>query len=381
MATIDRVSSTTDVQLEHWQYPVSPVIANDLVGLLRTEWTRTDYNWLEAMYGDYGDDLTIISVVARHHGRAVATATVLYSRRNPEVSLLGNVVTRRDFRGHGIGGHVIKTAVDLAKQAGCRACFLGTQASEDNVYRRHGFEWHRGVVMRHSFDELNPFLDPFEDEYFRPGQPTTIRSAHWGDLPGVTLLTIQPLQTFLLDYSRGLLSGQCEGLERCVSNFPLLMEDLRTRGGTMVVLTEPQIHRVFGFGTVTLGAGAGRRHTATIDLAVHDHYLSQAPTMIQWLLGYCRDREIQHVYAFAATVDTSKVSCLSEAGFSSNTKLRSAFVVNGQSSDVVLMEQELAKSSNLNGSTDTGLFVDESQLAVHSSHGQGHIHTGFPIRE
>ena len=334
MAIVDQVNVTLDLRLEDWQYPVPPFIISDLVELLRTEWTRSDFDWLEAMHGDYGRDLTISSVIARHGDRPVATASALFSRQNPEIALLGNVLTLREFRGRGIGGRVVEAAVELAAKAGCRICLLGTQAIDGNIYRRHGFDWHRGVVMRRQLNESAPL----EAEYFRADRPTEIRAANWGDLPGLTFLAIQHLDTLLLDYPRGLVSGQSEQLDRCVSIFPMLMEDVRTHGGTLVVLAESGNGRVFGFATVTLGGRAAQLRTATIDVAVHDHYLDQGPALVQWLLDYCERQDVGSVQAWVAEVDAAKLGWLQQAGFKPLTKLRSALCVNGKTSDVILLD-------------------------------------------
>jgi hypothetical protein len=74
-------------------YPLSLPVQTELIQLLRTQWTRTDYDWLEAMHGDYSERLVITSVLARRDGQAIATATVHFARGRPEVAVLGGVLT------------------------------------------------------------------------------------------------------------------------------------------------------------------------------------------------------------------------------------------------------------------------------------------------
>ncbi len=57
--------SVNQVQITRHVYPVEPVGQQELIRLWRSEWTRTDYDWLEALNGDYGDTLTIVSLVWR----------------------------------------------------------------------------------------------------------------------------------------------------------------------------------------------------------------------------------------------------------------------------------------------------------------------------
>jgi GNAT superfamily N-acetyltransferase/L-amino acid N-acyltransferase YncA len=333
-------TAVSGLQLECWKYPLAATIRDELVALFRTAWTRTDFNWLEAMHGDYGDQLTIISSIAREQGRAIASATVLFSQHEPELALMGNVVTHPDFRSRGIGGSVIESATTVAQRAGCLACYLGTEAREHNVYRQCGFNWHHGKVMR----RLLSTSDDFESDYFRARQPVTVRTAGWGDLPGVTLLAIQPIETCVLDYSRGIVSPRYAHIERCVSVFPIIQEDLRTHGGTMKVLAEPRRQRIFGFGTVTLGAGPARRHTAIVDFAVHDHYLDEAGSLLQSLLDYCGEQSIRTIYAAVAESDQQKKAKLLDAGFTSTGSLHGAAVLCGEPCDVTILSRRYPNS-------------------------------------
>lgn len=325
-----------DLQLETLPYPLAVAARDELIGLLRTEWTATDYDWLEAMRGDFSGQLAIHSVVARRQGVPLATATVHFARRQPEVAVIGNVLTLRQHRDQGLAGRVIEVALQLARNAGCKVCLLGTARNPHNVYMHHGFAWENGTVMRRHFEAAD-----FERQCFAPGQPAGIRTAHWGDLPGVALLAAQPVATICLDYPRGLFSGRHLAAERCLSNFPVLWYDTSARGGLLAVLAGPENSRIFGFGNVTLPANGTHPKSATIDFAAHDHYVSHLPALLTHLLDACRGREIQQVGAMVAAGDEAKLACLHVAGFTVTARLPAALKLNGGPMDVIQLGRAL----------------------------------------
>lgn len=325
-----------DLHLETHPYPLVPDAQQELIQLLRTEWNRTDYDWLEAMNGDYGSNLAITSIVARRRGEAVATATVHHHRTCPEAAVLGGVLTRRQHRGHGIGGRVVAAALAVAQRAGCVLCLLGTAKSPTNLYSRNGFDWIRGSVMRRALTPADAVPD-----IFAPEQATTLRAADWGDLPGLTLLAAQPLATACLDFPRGLFSSRYVSPERCLSNFPVLWYDTVVRGGALQVVEGAQAGRVLGFGSISRGAGSGRRHTGTIDLCLHDAHVHLQPELLASLLDQCRVLGLSQVDAWVAGLDEAKQDCLRDAGFVEQARLPSALVVDEEPVAAVLLGREL----------------------------------------
>src|SRR5262245_7045678 len=126
--------ASTDLAVEVLTYPLSPDRQIELVSLLRTEWAYADYNWIEAMQGDYSEHLIIASVLVREGGTAVATATIHFARHGPETAVIGSVLTHPARRGRGLAGRAINAALALAEDAGCKVCLLGTTTRPRNVY-------------------------------------------------------------------------------------------------------------------------------------------------------------------------------------------------------------------------------------------------------
>jgi GNAT superfamily N-acetyltransferase len=323
-------------KLETLAYPLNASAQRELIALLRTEWSRTDYDWLEAMNGDYSEKLVITSFLARREGEPLGTATVHFSRHHPEVAVIGGVLTHRNHRDRGLAGRVIQVALDVAKSAGCSVCLLGTARRPHNVYRHHGFAWQNGKVMR-----CNLGADDLEPRYFAAGQAAAVRDADWGDLPGVTLFAAQPVATVCLDYHHGLFSGRYVPAERCLSNFPVLWYDTAAAGGLLAVLAGPDSGRVFGLGSLTPATSSARRHVAAIDFATHDHYATQMPTLLAHLLEGCRPRKIQRVEAKVVAGDEAKLACLRAAGFAQLALLPGVLQLNSGPADVHLLSKTL----------------------------------------
>lgn len=325
---------SSDLEFETLAYPLSPAVQSELVRLLRTEWTHSDYNWIEAMHGDYSEALVIASVLVRRRGNVVATATIHFARRRPEIAVLGSVLTHPDHRRQGLAGSAIERALALAAEAGCQVCLLGTTMKPRNIYHQHGFGWQNGVVMRRCFGPAD-----FEQDYFASGRSVTIRAANWGDLPGSAFLLAQPLGTASLDYLRGLMSGRYSPAERCLSSFPVLWYDTAARDGMLSVLVEAAAGRIYGIGSITRAPGPARRHTANLDFAAHENYEANLPGLLTHLLDGCSERRIQEVHACIADGDASKLACLRERGFRDVGRLPATLRLGNAFRDVLLLSK------------------------------------------
>lgn len=299
------------LQTSAWTYPIGPDQQQRLIALLRTEWRQTDFDWLQAMNGDYSETLTIRSVVGCIDGVDVGTASIYYAKDQPEVSLLGNVLTHRDFRRLQIAQQLTDFCVQSSFETGCRVTYLGTTRSPRCVYLNCGFDWVSGGVMRRPA----PGAEEVEAELFAANQSTTIREANWGDLPGVALLVAQPSDALVIDYPRGILSPSFASMGRCVSNFPVIWYDVANSGGTMCVLSGDKPGRVLGFGSLTPGMGQGRRHLAVIEITTHDSYRNQARRLMKWLSEKALQKRIQVLQAHVASHDQYKAELFHDAGF------------------------------------------------------------------
>ena len=219
------------LEIEVLTFPIDSARQKALIGLWRTEWTQGDYDWLRSMNGDYSRHLRIQAVLGTIEGRPAGTASVCYPCREPEVSVVGSVLTHPDCRRLGVAEALTGAVVDLSYRAGCRVSYLGATRDPRNVYLRCGFRWWNGGVMRREREDSSRC----EEAFFAPGQATSVRESNWGDLPAFACFVVQPWDTRVLDYPRALLSGKYVKLQRCVSNFPAVHEEAAPRGGVLGV--------------------------------------------------------------------------------------------------------------------------------------------------
>ncbi|MCH2211289.1 MAG: GNAT family N-acetyltransferase [Fuerstiella sp.] len=319
-------------------YPAEASVQQDLISLWRSEWSQTDYNWLEALYGDYSKTLTIVSMIARVDDQPVATATVNLPRNSPEVCLLGNVVTLKPYRGRGLGAAVTDAAVAYGFDAGCRIACLGSSRVRGNVYKRIGFEYLSGCIMCRSagseqHDDINLFAS---------GQATKIRNANWGDMPGLVSLLTQSLPDTVLDYPRGLFSVKSADPVRCVSAFAAIHDQTRQRGGLMLTLASQSGSRVFGFGSLTPGPSPGRTHQAVLDVAAHDRYSGSLGEIIDRLRYEATQRGVEVLRAFVGTEESLKTSALTVAGFRPAGRLSDHFQLRNGAMDAIVLDAKLS---------------------------------------
>ena len=209
------------LEIEVLTFPIDSSRQKALIGLWRTEWTQGDYDWLRSMNGDYSRHLRIQAVLGTIEGRPAGTASVCYPCQEPEVSVVGSVLTHPDCRRLGVAEALTGAVVDLSYRAGCRVSYLGATRDPRNVYLRCGFRWWNGGVMRREREDSSRC----EEAFFATGQATSVRESNWGDLPAFACFVVQPWDTRVLDYPRALLSGKYVKLQRCVSNFPAVHEE------------------------------------------------------------------------------------------------------------------------------------------------------------
>ena len=329
-----KLKNDRQLQIAAHRYPIAAPDQMTLIRLWRTEWNKTELDWLAAMNGDYGETLAIHAVIGTIDGEPAGTATVYHAVGQSEVALVGSVLTHPDFRGLGIATHLTNTVVDIAFDAGCRVCFLGATRDPRSVYLRCGFEWWNGGVMRRAAAGCGDC----ESDFFRAGQRSSIREAAWGDMPGVACLVVQPLDCLVLDYPRALHSGKYVCLHWCVSNFPAVWYHTTGRGGTMCVLIGDSALRVLGFGTLTPEPGSCRGHKAVIDVAAHDDYGDSMPDMITWLFSQAAQRDIATVQACVAVRDQQKLQWFRSAGLEPVATLPAQLVVDEERIDVLVLE-------------------------------------------
>lgn len=294
------------------QYPLLPAEQVEVIQLWRTEWEETGFDWLPWMNGVHANALVTETAIAWHRDTAVATATVCYPSKEPEICVVMNVLTRNSFRGRGIASQLTSLVVNRAFHSGCMAAYLGNTPAKHSVYEDCDFVRIAGVFMR----RIKPGTPNLESSLFSTQQKTSIRPADWGDIPGVAALVAHPLETFLIDYPQGLVSSKYLAPERGLTQFSAVWYGSRRAGGDMHVLTGATAHRILGFGSFTPGLGPVKNFLADVDFVCHDAYRDEAPLLLQSLIRAGKANTfLRELRLITAVSDEWKRQCASGCGF------------------------------------------------------------------
>jgi len=319
-------------------YPIESHERMRLIEFLQQEWERSDVDWLQSMRGAYSETLQTQVVLGLVGGHLVGTASSAFPSERPEVGVIEDVMTCRDFRGLGIAAILTDHLVQIAWATGCRVVYLGNTPRRFSVYEKIGFERISGAIMR----QPNPSqLDP-ERDFYVLGQKTTIRPTSWGDMPGVACLMAQPLEGLVVDFSRGLISSRYVPPVRCVSNFTVLWYGGQAEGKVVLTLAGDCTHRVLGFASMTPGPAPLRGHSAVIDAVTHDNYADALCSLLDKLVVTARQRKIKLLQAYVAMVDLHKEEHFRTAGFSTTAILPETIQLDGKMLDVRLMQRHLS---------------------------------------
>jgi GNAT superfamily N-acetyltransferase len=300
------------MEVSFHRFPLAEEVSRELLPLLYDEWPAPDYDLNAAAAGEYARTLTIVAALGRIDGRMVGTAQSIYAASQPELAMVGFVLTHKEYRGQGIGAKITDVVTNFAFEAGCKAAFLGSNIRPDCVYLRAGYSYFNGGVMRRLAEDG----EDLEATYFKRGQRAQVRHAEWGDLPGTGLLLIRPYEWVVGDYQRGFFSGRYTTQRRCVSNFPYVYYDIEDRKGVFMVLTGDRRNRVLGMATVTPGRAAIQEHAAIVDFLSHKNYYRVLPHLLEKTLAFAaKTKGVEQVVAYVAQRDVAKADTLIHLGF------------------------------------------------------------------
>lgn len=309
--TILPLRNGKSMEVSLFTFPLDETVRRELLPLLYAEWPVPDYDLAAAAAGEYASTLNIVAALSRIDGRTAGSAQAIYAARQPEVAMVGFVLTQEEYRGLGIGAKITDIVTNFALGAGCKVAFLGSNIRPDCVYLRAGYTYYNGGVMRRLAEDA----EDLEATYFEPGQELQVRPAEWGDLPGTSFLLIRPYEWIAADYQRGLFSGRFTTQRRCVSNFPYIYYDIVEREGVFMVLSGSKRNRLLGIATVTPGRAAIQKHAAVVDFILHENYYSAAARLLLETLAAAEAKGIEQVTAYVAQRDMAKADVLIQLGF------------------------------------------------------------------
>ena len=96
------VASQQELQIKIVQPPLQPELQQQLFDLLWPEWQSGDYDWLQSMRGEFTGLEIAVAFGTFGGGELVGTAKVNLSATEPEVAVVGDVLTSQHARGRGV---------------------------------------------------------------------------------------------------------------------------------------------------------------------------------------------------------------------------------------------------------------------------------------
>ncbi len=196
--------------------------------------------------------------LAEAGGRVCGSAWLAIGGDNPPTAVMGLVRTDPACRGQGISGRIVGEAICHAESRGCGCILLGTHNPvARKIYQRQGFVgfgynsmmWSSPVSGSAGIGLHVPSASAFE-----------VRSAAWGDLPGIVAAYLTPQPQRLLD---GLeLLTMHDGVleqERTVSvGLALLLRAERPGCGMWLLVNER--NQVLAAASIVTGDASRERH-------------------------------------------------------------------------------------------------------------------------
>ena len=310
-------------QLEVWRIePPCPDWGPRLVDFMylrHQEYTNCTWhrNCQRVVTGDFVGVSRDVFFVGLREGEIVATVWYGTPCDTGDVATFGRVVTAIPHRRKGISTVLCRAAVEDFRAADGWCMHLGTGLTNPArfIYESLGF-FHcnfvdgGGTIMR---NVLRGEAERFEEEYFEPGWPVTIRPLNWGDFARAEALYNLP-RWFLKDTAMGVYANT--PFEGQFLDLMAGLEARRAQGWTLATEQGRMVGMAYG---ATSNAGAGAQdHLRVTEFLVHPWYAEHAADLItQCVRGSAGLR----VVSYASALDVTRCEALEEAGFEKEATL------------------------------------------------------------
>jgi GNAT superfamily N-acetyltransferase/RimJ/RimL family protein N-acetyltransferase len=298
---------------------------------------QIEYWWRDIRAPLLAGDLAATSldrfVIGELDGAYVGSMTYATPRDTRDVAALEMVWTRADQRRQGIASALLRhTLADFLAGGGVAMYLCTVNPHAFAVYAQHGFQPLIGDGMRY----LAPGQAAFDQTYFAPAGPATIRPGVWGDLARVSALYNQPQPDWLIkDYPRRVFRDM-----RYEGHYRQVWRPASLGRGTLLVLENPR-RRLVGLASLVEVDSFWEQHVGTLDCFACPAYLAQLPELIAAVLDQARAGPLELVQAFIAAVDTTKGDLLTRCGFQVEARLPDRLRLDGQPVDLLLFSRRL----------------------------------------
>ncbi len=240
-------------------------------------------------------------------GEVAGYMTCLTSVRNPEVGLVEFVSTASEYRRKGVGTALLRQLIARFEANGGLALYLcTTNPAAGQLYENCGFDYFVGDGMRY----LSDTAGDFDARYLSRAGEAVAREAHWGDLPGATVLFCHPQPAWeIKEYL-----SHCFRDTRFEGHYVKLMRRVEEDGGVFMVLENGR-QRVVGCAIVERLPTFQQQHVAQMSVRVAPEYEDQTVALLDAVAVRAHRIGISVLQTYAADGDTEAGRRLEEAGF------------------------------------------------------------------
>lgn len=296
----------------------------------------------QRVLGQYADHCVDRYFVGEVEGRMVGHAWYGLPRVDPtepaawRIGNFGHVYTDPDWRGQGIAGEITRVIVDhFLAEPGSTCVLCSASEQSGRIYRRYGFQFIPPEASSGAMGLINPqaagSFAELDAAYFAPGQQVRVLPGHIGHRHDLDRM---------LDFSAAWIEARRSwhfvGLASRVPTFISALHAVEDGRGLLTVLRTAAGATVGYAFVLALGARA-ETGLRVLDFVLHPHYLCEAPLLLGKTIALAREATDLPLYAAAAECDRQKVAALRQAGLTEQYRYRQAFVVDGQSHDVLVL--------------------------------------------
>ena len=256
-----RLPSGVEMSVVHLEPPVPAALAEPVADLVVG--TLNEGFLPDLLRGRWSQELCSHLLTGHLAGDLAGTCWTAWGRAQPDLGVVGGVVTKSPYRRRGIASHLCAKLCDIFDRAGGRLLYLAaaTDAARSIYEKKLGFRPVVGRILCRSASGACP------EDGFAPGQAVHARVATWGDLGAIVPLCVFPHPCVLVNALTRFPSTRIEGPARCVGIFWNVWRATVERGGQWHVL-ENERGRLVASAVAAPGSG----EACNVDFIWHPHY-------------------------------------------------------------------------------------------------------------
>ena len=267
----------------------------------------------DLLAGAFARQLFTPYFVAEIDGAIVGSMSYYAPAESRDVGVVEFVHTAEAYRRKGIASRLLRTLLARFERDGGMALYLCTvNPHAGQLYENCGFRCSVGDGMRW----LAEGAGDFDRTYLAHSGAASVRRAHWGDLPGATVLFCHPEPAWQIkEYLT-----HCFRDTRFEGHFMRLMRRVEEDRGGIHVLENPR-RRIVGCVVVERQPTFHQQHVAQLSVRVAPAYRGQTTELLHAAAEAARSIGISLLQTYVADTDDDEKQTLVAAGFAEEAVL------------------------------------------------------------